>query len=612
MMTIIKPIQTVITLSFLITFVTACALPQILPNREPEPPAQPAEPPKPANFQAQQLEQQGNYFGAAQEYLRIAQTAPVPARQNYELAAVRNYLKARQPNEAKALLAQIQIPAGFNLHNSLELTHIRLAIVENRFEEAALRLDRFDAASLTMPLRIEYHELRLAVLESRGDALGIVKERVQYERLLGQNQQAIKRNHEQIWRTLALPSTHDLRQVPRTIGDTYVGWVVLSLYARTAHPNRLQQALDSWRVRYPGHPATRHIVPTILTSTQAIPLDSQRIAVLLPLSGRFSAQAKAIQDGITAALLSEVGQQPQMEVYDVNAQNVAQQYEQAIFEGANYVIGPLEKSTITTLLNARASLPVPTLTLNYVVGNPNKTNLFQFGLSPENEAQQVAKRAWRDGHRVAGVLVPQGSWSDRIIEAFQAEWLTQGGQISSVQTYGKDLATPVRAVLKGAGGRPDMVFMVAYPTQARQLKPHFNYHYSETLPIYCTSHVYTGTPLPARDKDLNGIIFGDMPWVLTPDGQATQLLATLQQFQGTDVVRFKRLYALGFDAYHTLPRLQQFSMMSYVQWQGQTGVLNLNNQHLVTRELSWAQFVNGMPQILETPTSVRPELMVLR
>src|SRR5205823_5983563 len=60
----------------------------------------------------------------------------------------------------------------------------------------------------------------------------------------------------------------------------------------------------------------------------------------------------------------------------------------------------------------------------------------------------------------------------------------------------------------------DMIFMIAPPEYARQIKPLLNYYYAGNLPIYATSHVYQGIPNAALDNDLNGIQFCDMPWTI--------------------------------------------------------------------------------------------------
>ena len=62
---------------------------------------------------------------------------------------------------------------------------------------------------------------------------------------------------------------------------------------------------------------------------------------------------------------------------------------------------------------------VPTLTLNHTLDDQDiYGNTFQFALSPEDEAGQVASRMASDGRHSAIALVPDSPWGDRVVAAF--------------------------------------------------------------------------------------------------------------------------------------------------------------------------------------------------
>jgi len=64
-----------------------------------------------------------------------------------------------------------------------------------------------------------------------------------------------------------------------------------------------------------------------------------------------------------------------------------------------------------------------------------------------------------------------------------------------------------------------------------------------------------------------------------------------------DISKFKRLYALGIDAYALLSQLQQLTRSP---WQGQTGLLSVDNRGVIHRnKLPWARFVEGKPQLID-------------
>ncbi|HRE30628.1 MAG TPA: penicillin-binding protein activator, partial [Candidatus Berkiella sp.] len=60
----------------------------------------------------------------------------------------------------------------------------------------------------------------------------------------------------------------------------------------------------------------------------------------------------------------------------------------------------------------------------------------------------------------------------------------------------------------------DVIVMAAPPAQARQLKPLFDFYYAEDVPVLATSSIYSGSQNPRSDRDVNGVVFCDMPWLL--------------------------------------------------------------------------------------------------
>ena len=95
---------------------------------------------------------------------------------------------------------------------------------------------------------------------------------------------------------------------------------------------------------------------------------------------------------------------------------------------------------------------------------------------------------------------------------------------------------------------------------ARQIKPRLNFYYAGTMPIYAISQVYTGTPDTKNDRDLNGLMFCDIPWVLNSHLKPSFLNTLKQNTQKIWPDSFKKspkLYALGVDAYDIAFQLNQ-------------------------------------------------------
>ncbi len=565
---------------------------------------QPTPPPSPNNLsqkivnnfekRAMELETQGNYYQAAQEYLHLAANIHPPHRQTYQLRAVNAYLAGDMLMEAKAELSKIDTRQSFGLNIPLKLTHTRIALKEGRFSGAAAELSAINANALPTPLLVEYHQLNAQLFDRRGDSFAALNELIYVENLLKRDQLATQKNHQYIWQILSRQSTTQLRQIQQVQGDVLSGWVALALLTKSTSPRRLPMEVTNWQHNFPRHPANLDVANDLIVhGNQA--QQTNLIALLLPTHNRYKAVAQAIQHGFSAALYEDDQQiPPQFVVVNTNKGNVIQAYQQAVSEGATVVVGPLEKDAVEVLLSQPNMLSVPTLTLNYVNHPVSVGNLYQFGLSAENEAREIALRAWDDGHRTSIMLVPESNLGKRVAEAFQTAWQALGGQMLAVEFYGNNKQSAVKKILK-RGKNANMTFMMASPLHGRQLRPFFNYYYASNLPIYSTSHVYAGTPAPELDKEVEGVVFGDMPWVLSPNQQALKIQASLQQTLPELVEKFIRFFALGFDAYHLAGQMN--SLGAGFQYSGQTGFLTLEPPNVIYRNLQWARFINGIPRL---------------
>jgi outer membrane PBP1 activator LpoA protein len=143
----------------------------------------------------------------------------------------------------------------------------------------------------------------------------------------------------------------------------------------------------------------------------------------------------------------------------------------------------------------------------------------------------------------------------------------------------------------------DMVFMAAMPFEARQIPPLLRFYFASSWPVYATASVYSGTPNPKVDQDLNGVTFCDIPWLIevprhhkmgTQDDAMMQLWPSEPRPQ-------TRLYAMGVDAYELVPLLSGMARQNGYALDGATGILTLNSRQQVQRTLPCTQFVRGVP-----------------
>lgn len=479
-------------------------------------------------------------------------------------------------------------------------------------------LDRL--AELPVDQQVRTQLVRARALEADGQNLAAARERVFIAPLL--NSEAEKQNHEAIW---ALISGLPMEQLQSTGDADLAGWMELARTIRSAGTLSQQQAaIEAWRSQHPQHPAAEQLPAPLAKLKELANQPLTKIALLLPQEGPLASVARALRDGFLAAhyQAQQAGQNPPaIQIYDsAHLTSLDDFYRQAQADGVQLVVGPLEKPLVKQM-NERQQLPITTLALNYSdAGQEGPAQLFQFGLAAEDEAREVARRAWADGMRRAVAMVPRGEWGDRVLAAFRQSWQEAGGSLIAAEhvdqpvqlaqqiadlfqlrqsearakrlqsTLGTSIATqPTRRQ------DVDFIFLAATPQQAQQIKPTLAFQYAGDVPVYATSHLYSGGNDVAQYQDLSGIRFCETPWLLNRDDPLRQQVDRQWPQAGGSL---GRLYAMGVDAYRLAPRLAELKALPESRVDGLSGRLSLTPSQRVERQLPWAEFRDGQVQRL--------------
>jgi uncharacterized protein len=296
-----------------------------------------------------------------------------------------------------------------------------------------------------------------------------------------------------------------------------------------------------------------------------------------------------------------------LKIYDVAAQSVGTAYSSAISDGAGFVVGPLTKEDVAAVVPLAGRTPV--LALNFLgdtVSAPK--NFYQFALLPEDEGRMVARRVVADG-RLAGVaIVPIGELGNRVAAAFADELKSLGGTVLDSQRYDPsqpDFSDIIKQVLqvKVTKGEPSthrtdatFVFIVGTPGTARLIMPQLRFHFAGDVPVYSTSDSFE--PDPSANSDIEGMLFPDMPWMISYDPATAQIRDGVRAAWTARAARRDRYYAFGFDAYRLVPGLRSSTPSSALEIAGVTGKLHLDQQNRIRRDLEWAQIKSGVPNDL--------------
>ncbi len=579
----------------------------------------------PLVMQAEALALTGDFQGAATLFEQAAAQFPRPDSIHLLLRAVENYFKGQNSEQAANLLSRIDTRALPNLDFHRQLLVAELALSKNRPVDALNLLATPPDANTDISLLQKYHQLRAESFRLAGNQLESARELSELDLLLEDEALRLE-NQYLIVETLSTLTDTALELLQPSPPGIQGGWMGLTRIVKEQKgATSIQVRLEKWREEFPSHPALPSLLEGYFKRLKTTFQPPNHIAIMLPSSGPYAVAAKALRYGFLAAYYKEPSEQrPTLKFYDSsNSADTWPLFQEAVAAGAEMIIGPLSKSSVSQLARA-GELDIPVLALNQVP--PEVTppgNLFQFGLAPEDEAAQVAERAWLDGHENAVVLTPKGQWGNRIHTAFVQRWEQLGGTLVEHQLYDPkqhDFGTPIQALLnineskqrkrslqrlfgKSIKFEPrrrqdaHFIFLAAKTKKARQIRPQLQFHHAAGIPIYGTSHLYSGRSQPKKDVDLEGIKFPDIPWILT-SGSGPLSLAAVSKSLGSSQLRYPRLYAMGIDSFELLPHLARLQNSPRESFDGQTGTLYLDGIQQIHRQLVWAEITAGSPKVL--------------
>ncbi len=503
------------------------------------------------------------------------------------------------------------------LDDAARLAYLRAGItfVRGDTQQALYALQALDHPGVHPALRYRALNLRRHIEGLAGNHLESARLGQLLMPLAPEPEQAALR--QAIWLDLLRADSDELQRALASEYDPVRrGWLELALLERD--PQAGAAELSLWRDANPRHPAAEAL-PGGLAYRTGHSQGLQPIALLLPLSGRLAPAGKAVRDGYLASYYASGAaafRDQELLVLDQDSyDSVTAAYDDAVLRGAGLVVGPLTRQSVNQLAGL-ADRPVPVLALNRgATATPGNSPMLQLSLAPEDEAARIAELAFGQGARRALVIRPSSGWGEKMEQALEARWSALGGTIANRVAYGEqaDYSNDVKAAFDipaserrarevrdmlatnvefNARRRQDVdaIFLLAGSgAEARSLKPLLAFHYAGSVPVYATSSIYSGITDP-RDRDLNGVKLVEIPWLL---GSSPGLrVAIAAGDTGSDA--YTRLNALGADAFllqHYFGALQEAPDLLI---RGNTGLLSMDADGRIRRELSAATFDGGV------------------
>jgi outer membrane PBP1 activator LpoA protein len=497
-----------------------------------------------------------------------------------------------------------------------QLARAELLVTQGNHAEALQILNFKPSWQLGEDQWLNYHQLRASLFTKQGDFFNATRELSLSSRYLPESEQAFVA--QGIWNNLSQYSASQIETLKQQESDPVIsGWLELTGLTKSLANNlpQLKSGLEQWLVDNPTHPGAIY-TPQAVTDIIALEITKPvNTALLLPLSGKFAKQAQLIRDGFILEMMNdgERDENATLTVIDTNATSIEELEATLVEKQIDSVVGPLLKSNIEKLQQAQASFanPLPTLALNIPDEVEAGNNTCYLALSPEQEVAQAAKHLAQQGYQYPLILAPQGRLGSRVVEAFEQEWHKHSENKVAVNLFGdkRQLQRDINKVFGLQSSQQhiaqmesllsiplesqprsrrdiDAVYIVANGSELTLIKPFIEVAINpDTVPpkLYSNSRSNSGRQ---QYEDLSGVMYSDIPLLIQPDAA---LKAQMDQLWPKDSNAEKRLQALGMDAYRLMEHLPQMKVVHDYTVDGNTGVLSINEDCIVQREISWAE-----------------------
>ena len=356
-------------------------------------------------------------------------------------------------------------------------------------------------------------------------------------------------------------------------------WSLLIELERTQEPEALAKTLTL----YPDALFSHHLSYQLHASSPTL----HKIAIFLPLSGRFEQFGKAVRAGMIKKLLQ---QHPPLELFfydSAQVDHIQEAYQHAVSQGAETIVGPIQKDAISRLAEISQ---LPALFLNEASAEAG----WFFPFNTPSEAAQIVGKLHQIKVERVGVFYKQSGKSAQLQATIDALWHESGKRITA-QYYSGNTRDIRRAfdqlmnINKSKQRKGNLRYLLQHPLdfeprpredlqaivllanqqEAAIINPMRKF-YGLKITLIGSSLMMPlqFTPHPALHRDLAGVRFPAFPALLTPHTLSSPL------------------EAWGWDA---ITLIQALPLPSNTCMQGQTGQLQQAGKHL-TRTLKWLKY----------------------
>lgn len=235
---------------------------------------------------------------------------------------------------------------------------------------------------------------------------------------------------QDMWDTLSSHSLADTEEMLANLGQhsakSVQQWALLLSIVK-GPATSLVQNLGVLADNQPDAIYTNNLLPGLISQLSDF-TQVHQIAVLLPFEGKYQQVSKQIRNGILKAYFTS-DQTIALKFYDTSdLENIANVYQNAKLDGAEFIIGPLRKEAVQALVEFEDP---DILALNAIEEAP----FHQFSYKSSDEIGQMVKLFAQKEYQNIGILTNDSRTDLKTAHALQKAWQEKDKHVGVMSVY---------------------------------------------------------------------------------------------------------------------------------------------------------------------------------
>ncbi|RPH28576.1 penicillin-binding protein activator [Buttiauxella warmboldiae] len=270
---------------------------------------------------------QGEATADSAYYLQQMQQSGDDSKTTWQLLAIHALVKEGKTQQAVDLYNQLPKEMSDEQRREQQLLVPEIRVAQKDYAAANAALAKINLAELNKNQQARYYQAVIDTNQNR-PSLELLRTYIAQEPML--SGPAHQKNIDGTWQALSQMTPEQMNAlVINADENTLQGWLDLQRVWNDNRndPEMLKAGIKDWQTRYPQNPGAKTL-PTQLSNMQNYkPASTEKIALLLPLSGQAAVFGRTIQQGFEAA--KNMGSAPVAQsnaaapAPDANAQSVA-------------------------------------------------------------------------------------------------------------------------------------------------------------------------------------------------------------------------------------------------------------------------------------------------